>query len=142
MVNKFKKKTFFPNTVINVTHVQVRSKLFHISTSLTLHSWMQDVKMPIGNVSKVTAARRDSFRPPWVKDKDAEAPPAWTQKKLKPVESTTKTMDTTSKSIDEPTPKSLKRESKYKVIFFTYNIQSQKILYSKYHFDQHMLYVI
>ncbi|KPJ11529.1 hypothetical protein RR48_08271 [Papilio machaon] len=63
--------------------------------------------MPIGNVSRDNSARRDSFRPPWVKDKDTEAPPPWTQKKLKPVESTTKTMDT-SKSVDEPTTKPLK----------------------------------
>ncbi|XP_021182484.3 DNA ligase 1 isoform X2 [Helicoverpa armigera] len=47
--------------------------------------------MPIGNVSKDTGARRESFRPPWVKEKDVEAPPSWMQKKLKPVESTTKT---------------------------------------------------
>ncbi|XP_047032961.1 DNA ligase 1-like [Helicoverpa zea] len=46
--------------------------------------------MPIGNVSKDTGARRESFRPPWVKEKDVEAPPSWMQKKLKPVESTTK----------------------------------------------------
>ncbi|XP_013146482.1 PREDICTED: DNA ligase 1-like [Papilio polytes] len=63
--------------------------------------------MPIGNVSRDNSARRDSFRPPWVKDKDTEAPPSWTQKKLKPVDSTTKTMDTT-KSVDEPTTKPLK----------------------------------
>ncbi|CAH2052123.1 unnamed protein product, partial [Iphiclides podalirius] len=79
-----------------------------ISSQLHVYKWIDDGKMPIGNVNKVTTARRDSFRPPWVKDKDAEAPPAWTQKKLKPVESTTKTMDTTSKSVDEPAPKSLK----------------------------------
>uniref|UniRef100_A0A2A4K2Z0 WH2 domain-containing protein n=2 Tax=Heliothis virescens TaxID=7102 RepID=A0A2A4K2Z0_HELVI len=47
--------------------------------------------MPIGNVSKDTGARRESFRPPWVKEKDVEAPPSWMQKKLKPVDSTTKT---------------------------------------------------
>ncbi|XP_053617041.1 paramyosin isoform X3 [Plodia interpunctella] len=41
--------------------------------------------MPIGNVSN-PGTKRDNYRPPWVKDKDAEAPPPWTQKKLKPVE--------------------------------------------------------
>ncbi|XP_068623685.1 glutamic acid-rich protein [Battus philenor] len=64
--------------------------------------------MPIGNVSNNTAVRRDSFRPPWVKDKDTESPPSWTQKKLKPVESTTKTIDTPSKSVDETPTKPLK----------------------------------
>ncbi|XP_059052561.1 trichohyalin [Achroia grisella] len=42
--------------------------------------------MPIGNVSKDSASKRDNYRPPWVKDKDTEAPPPWTQKKLKPVD--------------------------------------------------------
>ncbi|KAJ2942785.1 hypothetical protein O0L34_g14972 [Tuta absoluta] len=40
--------------------------------------------MPIGNVSN-SGPRRDSYRPPWVKDKNTEAPPPWTQQKLKPV---------------------------------------------------------
>ncbi|XP_045503110.1 titin homolog isoform X1 [Colias croceus] len=43
--------------------------------------------MPIGNVSKDSGPKRESFRPPWVKDKDSEAPPPWLQKKLKPVDS-------------------------------------------------------
>ncbi|XP_038215729.1 glutamic acid-rich protein isoform X2 [Zerene cesonia] len=43
--------------------------------------------MPIGNVSKDSGPKRESFRPPWVKDKDTEAPPPWIQKKLKPVDS-------------------------------------------------------
>ncbi|KAL4711880.1 hypothetical protein ACJJTC_006049 [Scirpophaga incertulas] len=41
--------------------------------------------MPIGNVSR-EGPKRENYRPPWVKDKDAEAPPPWTQRKLKPVE--------------------------------------------------------
>lgn len=66
--------------------------------------------MPIGNLSKDTGARRESFRPPWVKEKDVEAPPSWMQKKLKPVETLSKTA-----SIDDaaaaPTPaKPLKRK--------------------------------
>ncbi|XP_022131064.2 glutamic acid-rich protein isoform X1 [Pieris rapae] len=44
--------------------------------------------MPIGNVSKESGPKRETFRPPWVKDKDSQAPPSWTQRKLKPVEST------------------------------------------------------
>ncbi|KAJ8712952.1 hypothetical protein PYW08_008256 [Mythimna loreyi] len=55
--------------------------------------------MPIGNISKDSGPRRESFRPPWVKEKDVEAPPSWMQKKLKPVDSTTKTV-----SVDEPAP--------------------------------------
>ncbi|KAM3963931.1 uncharacterized protein ACR2FA_001965 [Aphomia sociella] len=46
--------------------------------------------MPIGNLSKDSAPKRDNYRPPWVKEKDTEAPPPWTQKKLKPVESANK----------------------------------------------------
>lgn len=41
--------------------------------------------MPIGNVSRDPAPKRETFRPPWVKEKDTAAPPAWTQRKLKPV---------------------------------------------------------
>ncbi|XP_045517209.1 trichohyalin [Pieris brassicae] len=44
--------------------------------------------MPIGNVSKESGPKRETFRPPWVKEKDSQAPPSWTQRKLKPVEST------------------------------------------------------
>ncbi|XP_047511412.1 DNA ligase 1 [Pieris napi] len=44
--------------------------------------------MPIGNVSKDSGPKRETFRPPWVKEKDSQAPPSWTQRKLKPVEST------------------------------------------------------
>lgn len=63
--------------------------------------------MPIGNVSKETAPRRDSFRPPWVKEKDTESPPAWTQRKLKPVDSFGKTA--TAESTDAaPITKPLK----------------------------------
>lgn len=64
--------------------------------------------MPIGNVSRDNSTKRESFRPPWVKDKDADAPPPWTQKKLKPVESTTKSVDETPTTT--PTVKTLKRK--------------------------------
>nr|XP_013189642.1 unnamed protein product [Amyelois transitella] len=53
--------------------------------------------MPIGNVSN-SGAKRDNYRPPWVKDKDAEAPPPWTQRKLKPV-------DTKAEVEDQPAAK-------------------------------------
>ncbi|XP_026754928.2 golgin subfamily A member 6-like protein 25 isoform X3 [Galleria mellonella] len=56
--------------------------------------------MPIGNVSKDSAPKRDNYRPPWVKDKDTEAPPPWTQRKLKPVESS----KATGEADDQPTP--------------------------------------
>ncbi|CAB3220414.1 unnamed protein product [Arctia plantaginis] len=45
--------------------------------------------MPIGNLSNNSAPRRESFRPPWVKEKDVETPPAWMQKKLKSVDTKT-----------------------------------------------------
>lgn len=61
--------------------------------------------MPIGNVSKDSAPKRENYRPPWVKDKDTESPPPWTQKKLKPVESSTKT-----EGEDQPAAKPVKRE--------------------------------
>lgn len=69
--------------------------------------------MPIGNVSRDSAPKRETFRPPWVKDKDTEALPSWTQKKLKPVESTTKAAAENDAAPSE-TPKPLKRESKKK----------------------------
>lgn len=62
--------------------------------------------MPIGNVSKESTPKRETFRPPWVKDKDSDAPPSWTQRKLKPVESTTKTM--TLGGDEQPATKTLK----------------------------------
>lgn len=68
--------------------------------------------MPIGNVSRETAPKRETFRPPWVKEKDTEAPPAWMQKKLKPVESTTKSVD--GDNSPAPIAKPLKR--KYYII--------------------------
>ncbi|GBP27055.1 hypothetical protein EVAR_11291_1 [Eumeta japonica] len=52
----------------------------------------QSTKMPIGSINRDSAPKRETFRPPWVKDKDSDSPPSWTQRKLKPVESTTKTM--------------------------------------------------
>ncbi|XP_032527257.1 golgin subfamily B member 1 isoform X1 [Danaus plexippus] len=63
--------------------------------------------MPIGNVSRDSAPKRETFRPPWVKDKDTEALPSWTQKKLKPVESTTKAAAENDAAPSE-TPKPLK----------------------------------
>lgn len=64
--------------------------------------------MPIGNVSRDTAPKRETFRPPWVKEKGTEAPPAWMQKKLKPVESTTKSVD--AETPPAPIAKPLKRK--------------------------------
>ncbi|CAK1541636.1 unnamed protein product [Leptosia nina] len=60
--------------------------------------------MPIGNISKDSTPKRETFRPPWVKDKDAEAPPPWTQRKLKPVD----TVPKATVSSDEPSVKPLK----------------------------------
>lgn len=48
--------------------------------------------MPIGNVNKDSAPKRETFRPPWVKDKGEESPPSWMQKKLKPVDSSSKSI--------------------------------------------------
>ncbi|KAL0818288.1 hypothetical protein ABMA28_008776 [Loxostege sticticalis] len=61
--------------------------------------------MPIGNVSKESGAKRENYRPPWVKDKDTEAPPPWMQKKLKPVE-VAKTVEVEEPAV--PAPKTLK----------------------------------
>lgn len=58
--------------------------------------------MPIGSVNKEPAVKRETFRPPWVKDKDAAAPPPWTQRKLKPVETPAKADKTDSE--EQPTP--------------------------------------
>ncbi|XP_041972559.1 DNA ligase 1 isoform X1 [Aricia agestis] len=56
--------------------------------------------MPIGNVSKESTPKRETFRPPWVKDKDAEKPPEWTLgRRLKPVETSAKPSDNS-----EPAP--------------------------------------
>ncbi|XP_047999389.1 DNA ligase 1 [Leguminivora glycinivorella] len=57
--------------------------------------------MPIGSVNKEPAVKRETFRPPWVKDKDAAAPPPWTQRKLKPVETPAKADKT---DVEKPTP--------------------------------------
>ncbi|XP_035447856.2 ABC transporter F family member 4 isoform X2 [Spodoptera frugiperda] len=64
--------------------------------------------MPIGNLSKDTGARRESFRPPWVKEKDVEAPPSWMQKKLKPVETLSKTASIEDAAAAPTTAKPLK----------------------------------
>lgn len=74
--------------------------------------------MPIGNVNKEPAVKRETFRPPWVKDKDAAAPPPWMQKKLKPVESTTKPeAEEAAPASAVPAAKTLKR--KYFCQYFT-----------------------
>ncbi|XP_011556990.3 glutamic acid-rich protein isoform X2 [Plutella xylostella] len=58
--------------------------------------------MPIGNVNKEAPPKRETFRPPWVKEKDTEAPPPWTQgRKLKPV-------DAKPSPAEEPAPKPVK----------------------------------
>ncbi|XP_049879087.1 glutamic acid-rich protein-like [Pectinophora gossypiella] len=62
--------------------------------------------MPIGNVSRETGPKRENYRPPWVKDKDSEAPPPWTQRKLKPVE--TKAPSEVSKDAPAPSTRTLK----------------------------------
>ncbi|XP_047537999.1 glutamic acid-rich protein isoform X2 [Vanessa atalanta] len=71
--------------------------------------------MPIGNVNRETAPKRETFRPPWVKEKDTEAPPAWLQKKLKPVESTTKNPESDTppapSAITKPLKPVLKKQS-------------------------------
>lgn len=54
--------------------------------------------MPIGSISKETTPKRETFRPPWVKDKDGDAPPSWTQRKLKPVESASKSTTVNEKN--------------------------------------------
>lgn len=65
--------------------------------------------MPIGNVSRDSGPqRRDSFRPPWVKEKDTETLPSWTQKKLKPVENINKTSPVENDEV--PAIKPLKRK--------------------------------
>lgn len=70
--------------------------------------------MPIGNVSRDTAPKRDNYRPPWVKSKETETAPAWTQRKLKPVEST-KAAAPVEEVAPAPVVKTLKRKS---YIFF------------------------
>ncbi|CAH2093883.1 unnamed protein product [Euphydryas editha] len=69
--------------------------------------------MPIGNVSRETAPKRETFRPPWVKEKDTDAPPAWMQKKLRPVESIAKNeeTETPSATIAKPLKPVLKKQS-------------------------------
>lgn len=66
--------------------------------------------MPIGNVSRDTAPKRDNYRPPWVKSKESEAAPAWTQRKLKPVESA-KAAAAAEEVAPAPVVKTLKRKS-------------------------------
>lgn len=66
--------------------------------------------MPIGNVSKDPAPRRESFRPPWVKEKDTEAPPPWTQRKLKPVGADNAPPKLASIEVEDYTVKPLKRK--------------------------------
>ncbi|XP_063389146.1 hepatoma-derived growth factor-related protein 2-like isoform X2 [Cydia fagiglandana] len=60
--------------------------------------------MPIGSVNKEPAVKRETFRPPWVKDKDAAAPPPWTQRKLKPVETPAKADKPEAKEQPAPAP--------------------------------------
>ncbi|XP_063628716.1 nucleolar protein dao-5-like isoform X1 [Cydia splendana] len=60
--------------------------------------------MPIGSVNKEPAVKRETFRPPWVKDKDAAAPPPWTQRKLKPVETPAKADKAEAKEQSAPVP--------------------------------------
>lgn len=64
--------------------------------------------MPIGNVNNTSAPRRESFRPPWVKEKDVETPPSWMQKKLKPVDGATKTESKPTEPEPAPAAKPLK----------------------------------
>lgn len=77
--------------------------------------------MPIGNVSKDPAPRRDSFRPPWVKEKDAEAPPSWVQRKLKPVDSAKSTAESEVPA-SAPIAKPLKRKYPLTVVTQKINI--------------------
>ncbi|CAG9791476.1 unnamed protein product [Diatraea saccharalis] len=63
--------------------------------------------MPIGNVSR-DPPKRDNYRPPWVKDKDADAPPSWMQKRLKPVDSAKTATDSEEAAAPTPTVKPLK----------------------------------
>ncbi|XP_069356745.1 calponin homology domain-containing protein DDB_G0272472-like isoform X1 [Maniola hyperantus] len=62
--------------------------------------------MPIGNVNRGSAPKRETFRPPWVKEKDTEAPPPWTVRKLKPVDTknTDKAESTESAAPSASTP--------------------------------------
>ncbi|KAI8442192.1 hypothetical protein MSG28_005787 [Choristoneura fumiferana] len=78
-----------------------------------MNSSVNQYTMPIGNVNKEPAVKRETFRPPWVKDKDAAAPPPWMQKKLKPVESTTKPeAEEPAPTSAAPAAKALKLEEK------------------------------
>lgn len=73
--------------------------------------------MPIGNVNKEPAPKRETFRPPWVKDKtaEAEAAPAWTQgRKLKPVETAKKAAAPVE---EEPAPVAAKPGLKREFMF-------------------------
>lgn len=77
--------------------------------------------MPIGNVSRDTAPKRDNYRPPWVKNKEIETAPAWTQRKLKPVEST-KAATVVEEAAPAPVVKPLKR----KFFFFYSDIERKQ----------------
>ncbi|XP_072934412.1 uncharacterized protein sals isoform X2 [Epargyreus clarus] len=71
--------------------------------------------MPIGNVSRDTSApKRETFRPPWVKEKDTEAPPPWTQRKLKPVESVSKPAEAAEAPVAKPLKPALKKQATIK----------------------------
>ncbi|VVC97818.1 unnamed protein product [Leptidea sinapis] len=62
--------------------------------------------MPIGNLNS-TAPKR----PPWVKSKESEAPPPWTQKKLKPVETSTKSVAVSDAEPAKPSKPLLKKQA-------------------------------
>ncbi|XP_045770289.1 DNA ligase 1-like isoform X2 [Maniola jurtina] len=64
--------------------------------------------MPIGNVNRGSAPKRETFRPPWVKEKDTEAPPPWTVRKLKPVDTKSTDKAENTESAAQPAPAPLK----------------------------------
>lgn len=66
--------------------------------------------MPIGNLNRQeSSAKRENYRPPWVKEKGSNDPPAWMQKRLKPVDTPAKA----AAAVEEEAPvtkPALKRE--------------------------------
>ncbi|XP_039752172.1 glutamic acid-rich protein isoform X1 [Pararge aegeria] len=64
--------------------------------------------MPIGNVNRGSAPKRETFRPPWVKEKDTEAPPPWTVRKLKPVEPKSTDKAGSTETPEQPSPAPLR----------------------------------
>lgn len=97
--------------------------------------------MPIGNLSNNNSApRRESFRPPWVKEKDVDAPPAWMQKKLKSVDTKTDAKPLETEPAAAATTKPLKRKCKYYrnlqnfsnimcILIFVINLEFGKAIY-------------